>query len=121
MSASGGFDQLSRHPHAVGDLAHAAFQDIANTEFAADVLDRGGPPFIGEARVAGDDEQRTRFRQIRDDVLGQTVGKEFLPVSLLMLVNARTAIEGLLGSASSDGSLGGDTVAFAAVASSSTR
>ena len=62
MSSGGGLDQLRRHPHAVGSLAHTAFQDIPHTEFSADILDRSRLAFVGEARIAGDHEQRARLR-----------------------------------------------------------
>ena len=56
MPTSGGFDQLCRHPHPVGGLAHSALEHITHAELAPDVFDHNRLAFVGEARVAGDDE-----------------------------------------------------------------
>ena len=57
------FDQLSCNAHAAACLAHAAFDHIAYAQFAADLLDVDRLALIGEARIAGYDEQRPEPRQ----------------------------------------------------------
>jgi hypothetical protein len=39
MHTSAGFNELRRHPHSISRLAHAAFEDIPNTELAPDIFD----------------------------------------------------------------------------------
>jgi hypothetical protein len=56
MPAGGSLDQLRRHPHPMRGLAHAAFENIAHAEIAPDVFDRDRLAFVGEGRIAGDDE-----------------------------------------------------------------
>src|SRR5229473_5898414 len=58
MCPSGGIDELSRDAHSVCRFANAAFQDIAHPKFLPDLLYVDGAPLVGEARVAGNDEQR---------------------------------------------------------------
>jgi hypothetical protein len=102
MPAAGRFDQLRRYPYPVAGLAHAPFEHIAHAELAPDVFDRNRLALVGEARIAGDDEKEPRFGQCGDDVLGDAVGEEFLlrVGAPLILVNAKTAIDGLSGSGS---------------------
>ena len=52
-----GVDQLAGDAHAVAGLAHAAFEHIAHAEFAADLLHIDRLALVGEARIAGDDEE----------------------------------------------------------------
>ena len=75
MCAGGGIDELSRDAHSVCRLANAAFQHVAHPKLAPDLLHVDGAPLVGEARVAGDDEQRLEMRQRRDDVIHHSVGK----------------------------------------------
>jgi hypothetical protein len=49
-------DELARDAHAVSGLAQAAFQHIAHAEFPANLLHVNGTAFVGEARIARDDE-----------------------------------------------------------------
>src|SRR6516162_208998 len=57
MPASGGFDQLCRHPHQVACLAHAALEHVAHAELPPDISGRNRFPLVSEGRIAGDDEQ----------------------------------------------------------------
>ncbi len=72
------FDQLRRHPNALAGLLHAAFQHVANAKFARDLACIDRAPLVSEGRVAGDHKEARQPRQERGDVLGDTVGKEFL-------------------------------------------
>src|SRR5262249_37488169 len=73
-----GVDQLRRDPYATPRLAHGAFEHIAHAEFAPDLLHIDGAAFVGEARVAGDDEEPFDPRKRSDDLLDHAVGKIFL-------------------------------------------
>jgi hypothetical protein len=56
VRAGRGIDQLAGDADLSGCLAHAAFQHVANTEFAPDLFDIDGPPFVSKARIARDHE-----------------------------------------------------------------
>lgn len=58
MSANVGLDELAGDAHAIARLANAAFEDVAHAELASYPLDLDRLAFVGEARVAGDDEER---------------------------------------------------------------
>jgi hypothetical protein len=57
MVAGLGIDELRVDPHTLSLTANTAFQDVANAQFARDLLqvDRSAP--IREAGIAGDHEQ----------------------------------------------------------------
>jgi hypothetical protein len=71
-------DQLRGDAHATACLAHAAFEHIAHAEFAPNLLHIDGAAFVGEARVAGDDEEPSYSGERSDDLLDHAVGKIFL-------------------------------------------
>src|SRR4029453_4724028 len=75
MSPSGGIDELSRDAHPICRFANAPFQHVAHPKLAPDLLHIDGAPLVGEARVAGDDEQRLEVRERRDDVLHHSISK----------------------------------------------
>ena len=54
-----GIDQLAGDANFFRRLAHAPFKHVAHAKLAPDLLDIDGMPFEGEARIAGDDEQRS--------------------------------------------------------------
>src|SRR6516165_11466567 len=64
-----GVDQLRGDAHATACLAHGAFEHIAHAEFAPDLLHIDGAAFVGEARVASDDEEPFDPREGSDDLL----------------------------------------------------
>jgi len=78
MCPSGGIDKLSRDADSICRFANATFQHVAHPELASDLLHVDGAPLVGEARVAGDDEQRLEMRQRRDDVIDHSVREIFL-------------------------------------------
>src|ERR687894_1758993 len=69
-----GVDQLGIDPYLVSRPADAAFQHIANTEFAADLPGVNRFAFVGEGAVARDYECTRDVRQIGRQILGETVG-----------------------------------------------
>ncbi len=62
MGPGGGIDELSCDAHPVYRFANAAFQHVAHPKLASNLLHVDGAPLVGEARVAGDDEQRLEMR-----------------------------------------------------------
>src|SRR5579862_252114 len=54
MSAAHGVDQLAGHAHPIAGLAHAAFQYVADTELAADLLHVDRLALVGKTRIARD-------------------------------------------------------------------
>src|SRR6516165_8993255 len=78
MHSARRLDQLRGDPHAVPDLAQAAFKHIAYAELAADLLQINRAAFISKGRVAGDDVEPSEPRQPGDDVLDDTVDEILL-------------------------------------------
>ena len=71
-------DQLGRDAHPVARAPRAALEHVAHAELAPDLLHRHGAPLVGEARIAGDDEEPAILRQRRDQVLAEPIGEVFL-------------------------------------------
>ena len=71
-------DELNGDADAIGDLAHASFENVVHIEFTRDLLHLYRLPLVDEGRIARDDEQIAEARQLGDDVLGKAVGEEFL-------------------------------------------
>src|SRR5262249_1227965 len=59
-------------------LSHRAFEHIAHPELSPDPLHIDGLALVGEARIAGDDEEPFDTRQRGDDFLDHAVGEIFL-------------------------------------------
>lgn len=62
----------------VAGLADAAGQQVAHAEFGSGPFQAIGLPLVGEARIAGDDEQPTHARQRGDDLVDHAVGEIIL-------------------------------------------
>ena len=75
MRGSLRIDQLARDADPAAGPAHAAFEDVARPEVAADLLHVDRPALVGEGRVARDDEQVAVVRQGRDDLVDHPVGE----------------------------------------------
>ena len=60
---------MSRDPHPPAALAHRTFEDIADTQFATDLLHVHRLAFVSEAAVTGDDEKPADARERGDDLL----------------------------------------------------
>src|SRR5690242_17403323 len=71
-------DQLGGDAHARTPLPHRAFEHITNAEFAADLLHVDRLALVGEARTAGDYEERADAAERGDDFLDHSVSKIFL-------------------------------------------
>src|SRR5215472_11358424 len=78
IGTGGYIDELAADPNPLPGPAHATLEDIADPKVATNLLEIDGFSFVGECRIAGDDEKPAPFRQRRDDVLGNAVDKIFL-------------------------------------------
>src|SRR5215510_1514339 len=78
MRSVGGIYKLRGDTHPVRSFPHAAFKDVAHSKFAPDLLHIHSAAFVGEARIAGDNEQAGKPRQGRNDVLYDAIGKVLL-------------------------------------------
>src|SRR5258708_6690837 len=78
MSATYSINQLPRDAQAVPGLADGALKHVANAKLATDLLDIDGFSLVGEAGIAGDDEQPFHSRQRSRDILDHAVGEIFL-------------------------------------------
>jgi len=71
-------DQLGGDAHSTACFAHRAFEDIADAELATDLLHIDRLALVGEARIAGDDEEPADAGERRDDLLNHAVGEVVL-------------------------------------------
>jgi hypothetical protein len=62
----------------VADPAHAAFEQIADAEFQANLLRVHALAFVGEGRVPSDDEAVGQMRKIGRQIVGDSVSKKLL-------------------------------------------
>ena len=106
IPAASRVDKLRVDAQTSGRSARAAFKDVLHAKFLRDLPYVDGLALVGEGRIAGDHEEVPERRQLRDDVLGDAVDKVLLPASPLMLVKGRTAIDGLVRSATAAGAAG---------------
>jgi len=78
MRSSLGVNQLRGDAHPVPALADRAFEDIADAEFAADLLHVDRLALVGEGRIPGDDEEPANTGEGRNDLLDHPVDEIFL-------------------------------------------
>ena len=78
MRAGNRIDQLSADPHPLARLANRALQNIADPQLAPDLFHINDAAFVGEARIAGDDEEPADLRERGNDFLDHAVGEIFL-------------------------------------------
>jgi hypothetical protein len=78
MAAVLRLDELTRNPDSVRHLPHTAFEEIANTQVAANLLHIHSAVLVDEARITSDDKQPFDPREVGDDVLNHPVGKVVL-------------------------------------------
>jgi len=74
----GRVDELGRDAYAVAATAHAALEHIAHAQLAADAANIVCAPLVGKRRIACDHHQPLKFRQCREQVLGDPVGEILL-------------------------------------------
>jgi hypothetical protein len=78
MRAAERIDQLPGDTNATACFAHSSFEDIADAQLAADLLYIYRLAFVGETRIAGDDEEPADARQCSDDLLDHPIREIFL-------------------------------------------
>src|SRR5262249_42015517 len=78
MSAANGIDQLRVDPDTLGGAPCTPLKDVTHPHLASDLPDIDRLALIGKARITGDDEEPGNFGEVRNEVLGQAVGKIFL-------------------------------------------
>ena len=78
MRAGEGVDQLRGDAHPAAALPDRAFEHIPHAELAPDLLHIDRSTLVGEARIAGDDEEPADARERGDDLLDHAVGEIFL-------------------------------------------
>jgi len=78
MVAGRGVDELCGDAHSAAGFAHRTFEDIADTQFATDLLHVDRLAFVSEAAVTGDDEQPADAGKRGDDFLDHAVGEVIL-------------------------------------------
>src|SRR3954451_10095132 len=88
MAASPRFYELRGNPHATTCSAHRAFDDIADAEFASDLLHVDCLSFVYEAGIAGDHEKPTDTRECGDDLLNHAL-REILLLRIATHVSER--------------------------------
>jgi hypothetical protein len=71
-------DELASDAHSLPRAADAAFKYVADAEFSSNLAYIHRLAFVGEARIAGDDEKLREARQLRDDVLSDSVAEVVL-------------------------------------------
>ena len=87
MPAGRRVDQLGGDAHPLAGAPHAALEHMADAQLPADHPEIDRLALVGEARVAGDDQQARHLAQIGDDVLADAVGE------VLLLGVARHVVE----------------------------
>ena len=78
MRAAGRIDQLSGDAHAPAGFTYRAFEHIAHTQFAPDLLQIDRLAFVSKTRIAGAHEQPTDAAECGDDLFNHAVGEIFL-------------------------------------------
>src|ERR1700732_3595535 len=76
MLAARRVDELTADADASAGLAQAALQHVVHAERAGDLLRIAPLALVAEGRIAGDDGEPPRPRQLGDQILGVTVEKE---------------------------------------------
>src|SRR5262249_44853842 len=78
VRAGQGIDQLDRDADSLVDLPHTALDHVAHPQLPSHLGDAYRTALVDEGRVARDDRQSVNLREVRDQVLGQSVGEVLL-------------------------------------------
>src|SRR5690348_2245863 len=78
MGSCCSLDQLRSNAYPTAGPAYRAFQDIAHTQFAPDLLHINRTPFVGEGRIPGDDKEPFDPRESGNDFLDHAISEIFL-------------------------------------------
>src|SRR5260370_14741409 len=71
-------DQLRSNAYPTARPAYGAFQEIAHTQFAPNLLHVNRTTLVGETRISGDHEEPANAGQRRDNVLDHAISEIFL-------------------------------------------
>src|SRR6516225_9271947 len=103
MRAGLGLDQLPGYADPARSLSDRSLEDIADAEFATDLLHIDSLTLVGERGIAGDDEEPTDARERCDDLLDHAVDKVFLLRVTRQILERQHRDRRLVGSARSAG------------------
>src|SRR4051794_12191437 len=78
MIARRAIDQLRSDPHPAARLPDTTFEEVANSEFLADLLRLDHFTLVQEGRVTGDNEEARELGEVGDEVFGNPVTEVFL-------------------------------------------
>src|SRR5262245_55244529 len=73
VDAACGVDELDRNPNAIARATNAALQHVPHPELATDLANIDRLTFVLKGRVASDDKEPRKPRQLSDNVLGESV------------------------------------------------
>ena len=79
MIAGRSVNQLHRYAQLLATFAHAAFDDMADTQIARHLSEAGALAPLVKRRIAGGDRKLPEPRKLGDDVFGDPVGEILLP------------------------------------------
>jgi hypothetical protein len=65
--------ELRGDANAIAILSDTAFEHVTDPEFLADLLEMDAFAFVGEGRIASDDEKPAQLRQRGNNVLTDTI------------------------------------------------
>ena len=78
MLFPGSLNRLRRNPYPLPCFPYRSFEHVSHIEVASDLFHVDHPPFVGKARIAGDDEEPANTTERGDDSLDHAVGEIFL-------------------------------------------
>ena len=93
MAAGGGLDELGGHPNLVATRLNAAFEHVTRAEIAANASHVRGLASVNFSRIPRDDKQVLGVREVRNDVLGNPVGKA-IPLGIVSNIFERQDRDG---------------------------
>src|SRR5215472_3816902 len=71
-------DQLRRDAHSTSGFAHRALKNVADAEFATDLLHIYGLAFVSKTRIARDNKEPPNAAQRGNDLLDHAIGEVLL-------------------------------------------
>src|SRR5262245_55878450 len=89
--------ELAADAHTAACLAHAAFEDVTNPQFAPDLLNVYGSPLVGKAGVPCDDKKTAKARQCSNDLLDHTISEILLLAVAAQVVKGQNGYGGFVG------------------------
>ena len=78
MLSTGSLDRLRRNPYPLPCFPYRSFEQYRTLRSRPTLFHVDHPPFVGKARIAGDDEEPANTTERGDDRLDHAVGEIFL-------------------------------------------